>query len=95
MDSSVKKVLYKKIEVWKRIDTTSSLRYLCLEHLDTGKFCVQGADFFYLPITNEQVSQRELLQLELFIDTDPDDRTEFYDSLVAAISAHDTQFNNS
>jgi len=86
--------IYRKIEVWKQGRHNNMIRFTCFELLGEKKFCIQSADYFYLPIDNNQLVIHNKQQIELFIDLLPDERSELYDSLVDAIAAHEIEFNS-
>lgn len=85
--------LYKAITVWRRMNEASAVRFNCLQNIDTKKFSVQSADFFYLPITQPQIEVFERQYLELFIEVSPEERCEWFESLDAAIAGHDRDFS--
>ena len=58
---------YREIKIWRRVGDEQAIKYICFQSLLTGKYCVQSADSFYLPIGNDQVQQSELQVVELFI----------------------------
>lgn len=86
--------LYRKIEVWKQNGHNNMVRFTCFELLEEKKFCVQSADYFYLPIDDNQLAIHNKQQIELFIDLLPNERSGIYDSLVEAITAHEMEFNS-
>jgi hypothetical protein len=84
--------MFKSFDVWKKISTARLVRYRCFEDADTGKFCVQSADFYNLPIKEEQFVQSEKQFLELMIEESPFVRSGAFDSLAEAIAHHDSEF---
>lgn len=86
-------MLYEEIVIWKRVDTMSAARYRCLRNLVSGKYSVQSADFYRLPLSRQQVAQFEEQFIELLCETDPGTRAGAFDSLEEAIAAHDRSFN--
>lgn len=84
--------LYKSIDVWKVHEDNILIRYRCFEMLGEKKFCVQSADFFRLPIAEEQIHQLEKQAMELFLETLPDERSETFTSLEEAIEMHESDF---
>ena len=86
--------LFKAIDVWKRISGSEAVRYRCFQCLQTGKYCVQSADFYRLPENSVQSSQLEQQHIELFIERAPDKRTVAYETLEAAIEAHESDFGS-
>ena len=86
--------IFKEVLVWKSIDNASAIRYFCFYDLVTEKYCVQSADFFNLPIDTKQIQQFEKQSIELFIESSPVERCEWFDSLAEAIEDHDKEFSN-
>ena len=84
--------LFKAIDVWKRISDSEAVCYRCFQRLRTGKYFVQSADFYRLPENPIQSSHLERQRIELFIQQAPDERTGAYDTLEAAIEAHEAEF---
>jgi hypothetical protein len=82
--------LYREIVVWRRIAPTEAIRYACFEDLDTGRFCVQLADFIHAPHDDAQSSR---LRLELLLEGQLDE-CEWHDDLKTAIATHDALFEN-
>lgn len=86
--------IFQEVLIWRSIDNKSAVRYFCFYSLSTEKYCVQSADFFNLPIDIKQVQQFEKQSIELFIESSPLDRCEWFYSLAEAIKDHDEAFNN-
>lgn len=84
--------LLRELFVWKRLGAGEAVRYVCFEDLSTGRFCVQSADFYRLPVKPELLRQLELQAVELFLEQSPLDRCEWHASVEAAIEAHDRHF---
>jgi hypothetical protein len=84
--------MFKAIEVWKRISDSEAVRYRCFQCLQTGKYFVQSADFYRLPENPVQSAQLERQHIELFIEQAPDERSGAYQTLEAAIEAHEAEF---
>jgi hypothetical protein len=86
--------MYEEVSIWKRIDDRSAMRYRCWRSLTTGKWSVQSTDYYYLPpnATSEANLDRQLV--ELFIETDPVERSGEFDSMEEAIVEHDRAFDN-
>jgi hypothetical protein len=84
--------LYKAIDVWKKLDKTSAVRYRCFECVNSKQYCVQSADFYRLPFDQKLVSNLDAQFLELFTEQDPTSRNAEYPSLEEAIAAHDKKF---
>ena len=83
---------YRAIDVWKRLDGTSAVRYRCFECLQSKRFCVQTADFYRLPTDGKQVSFVNSQFVELFIEQEPSSRSPEYPTLEEAIAAHEESF---
>jgi len=79
-------------DVWKRKQSGEAVRYRCFEDLSIHKFCVQSADFYRLPLSNDHVEQLERQFLELLIEQSPFDRTSAFETIGEAIAAHDASF---
>ena len=84
--------LYQAIDVWKKVSKTRVVRYRCFRNLSSGRFSVQSADFYGVPLDLKQVANLERQHAELFVEQGPDDRASSFDSLEAAIEAHDKDF---
>jgi hypothetical protein len=86
--------LFKAIDVWKRISDSEAVRYRCFQCLQTGKYCVQSADFYRLPEKPVQSANLERQHIELLIEQAPDERAGTYETLEAAIEAHEAEFGS-
>ena len=84
--------MFKAFDVWKRVSDTKAVRYRCFQSLQTGKYCVQSADFYHLHQNPHQTIDHERQSIELFIEQAPDERTKAYASLEEAIEAHELEF---
>ena len=84
--------LYRAIDVWKRVDGSTAVRYRCLESLQSKMYCVQSADFYRLPLADKQISNLDAQFLELLIEQEPSTRGGEYPTLDEAITAHDRDF---
>jgi hypothetical protein len=85
--------LYRAIDVWKKTGDGRLLRYRCFEVLPEGRYCVQSADFYDVPMPEERVRQHERQFFELLSETPPDERSETYETLDMAIQMHDSDFD--
>lgn len=65
---------YQEVMVWKRLSASLSIRYSCLKNLANGKYMVQSADYFHLPVDAKTVEQHTKQFAELFTETDPMER---------------------
>ena len=81
--------IYKAIDVWERKDGRTVVRYRCLESLDTGKYCVQSADFYH---DSKKSSELDRQFIELFTEQDPAQRSGEHTTLQSAIAAHKREF---
>ena len=84
--------LYNTIDVWKRVDQSTALRYRCFQSLQSKEYCVQSVDFYRLPLDAKQVSNLDSQFVQLFIEQEPSNRTAEYLTLEDAIAAHDREF---
>jgi hypothetical protein len=84
--------LYKTIDVWKRVDGTTAVRYRCFESLQSKRYCVQSTDFYRLPLDEKQFSNLDSQFVQLFIEQEPSSRSAEYLTLEDAIAAHDKDF---
>ena len=84
--------MFTSIDVWRRVDEHTAIRYRCFRSLVTGKYCVQSADFYRLPFASAQVTALDQQYIELFIEQPPDMRSASFDTIEQAISAHDSEF---
>ena len=84
--------MFKAIDVWKRINDSEAVRYRCFQSLQTGKYSVQSADFYRMPQNPAQCADLERQHIELFIEQAPDERSGAYETLEAAIEAHEAEF---
>lgn len=84
--------MYRRVDVWRRLSSIECVRYCCLEDLELGRFCIQSADFFRLPVNTERISNAEKQFVELLVDVDPRERCNWFGSLQEAIAAHEQEF---
>lgn len=86
--------MFKAIDIWKRLDDTKAMCYRCFQRLTDGQFCVQSADYYHLPLHEEQVRMLDRQFLELFIEETPDQRSSLYPTLEEAIAKYDLEFTD-
>jgi len=86
--------MYKSIDVWKRLDEKTMVRYRCFQILISHRFCVQSTDFYHLPLDEAQLAQFDRQFLELLCEEAPEVRAETYATLEEAIRMHDQEFEN-
>ncbi len=84
---------FKEIMIWKRLDKVSAVRYSCLNDLQNGKFAVQSADFFRLPLDGYSANEFARQFAVLFIEVPPRERCSWFDSLDEAIIYHEREFS--
>jgi hypothetical protein len=84
--------MYRSFDVWVYEQEGVVARYRCFEILQTGKFCVQSKDIYREPVKSSLTSQLDLQFLELLTEERPDVRSGTFDSIAAAIRAHDESF---
>jgi hypothetical protein len=84
--------LYRAIDVWKKVDRSTAVRYRCFESVQSKLYCVQSADFYRLPVNEKQVSHLDSQFVELFLEQDPSNRAGEYGTLEEAIAAHEKDF---
>lgn len=84
---------YQSHLVWKRINEHSVVRYFCWYDLVRRKYAVQNADFFYSPISIQELSGSDKNSAELFMDIDPAERCDWFDDILEAIKNHEIKFD--
>ena len=87
--------LYEAIDVWRRISKTQLVRYRCFRELSSRRYSVQSADFYRVPWDAKQVVDLDRQYIELLAEQAPEERAGGFDSLEAAIGAHDADFSHS
>jgi hypothetical protein len=85
--------MYEKVEVWQRREK-DLVRYVCLKSLDMDKYAVLKADFFRSSSKAGDFDDFERQFIELMIEQSPAERCSWFDSVLEAVSAHDTYFGN-
>lgn len=66
----------------------------CFQRLNDGQFCVQSADYYHLPLNENQIEALDKQFLELFIEESPDQRSSLYSTLEEAIANYDLEFSS-
>jgi hypothetical protein len=84
--------LYEAYDVWRRVSETEIMRYRCFKAVSSQRYSIQSADFYRLPLDPKQIADLDRQYLELFAEQSPDKRSGSFDSLEAAIAAHDRDF---
>lgn len=87
-------ILYKAIDVWRRISEKELVRYRCFKDLATSQYSVQSADFYRLPLDLTQVTNLEKQCFELLAEQDPAERAGWFTTLEEAIAHHDREFRS-
>src|SRR5688500_19137956 len=80
---------YLEIKVWKRRGDDTVILYRCLKDLESGKFAVQSADFFSLPIDAARFVDSDKQFLELLMEVSPRDRCEWFPAITDAIRSEE------
>ncbi|MFM9384489.1 hypothetical protein [Pseudomonas sp. UV AK001] len=83
---------YQQIITWRRLSDSRAVRYVCFLNLQTAQYAVQSADFYSLPLDDAAQTFLDRQLIELFIETSPSERGEWYPSLTQAMDAHDAAF---
>ncbi|MDC8014376.1 hypothetical protein [Tahibacter soli] len=86
-------MVYQEIRIWKKIGSDMAVRYFCLLDISSGKYRVQSADFFRLPVTAEQVKFFESQAAELFIETSSAGVDDWHVTIEKAIEMHEKNFS--
>lgn len=84
--------MFKAIDIWKKIDDVTAVRYRCFQRITDGQFCVQSADYYHLPANENQVRTLDRQFLELFIEESPDQRSSLHRTLEEAIAQYELEF---
>lgn len=85
--------LYQSFDMWKRISATQLVRYRCFQDLTSRRYSVQSGDFYRIPFDPKQATDSEKQHVELLAEQAPDERAGSFESIDAAIEAHDRDFN--
>lgn len=86
--------LYKRIDVWTRIQANQVAVYRCFEVLPGGGYCVQNKDFFHFPLREADMKALERNFLDLLVEQDPRERSEAFPTLEEAIEQHEREFSD-
>jgi hypothetical protein len=87
--------LFVELNVWKRIDDTTLIRYRCFRVIPDHVFFVKSSDFYYYPLDEKQITEREHYFLDsLFQDALEELPEEVYETLEEAIQMHDEAFRD-
>jgi hypothetical protein len=86
--------MFEYISVWKRVSDSELILYRCFKNLATGRYCVQSADFYRLPMNAKQVAFLEENFLRLFAAASPEERSNSFATLEEAIREHVRKFGD-
>ena len=84
--------MFKTIDIWKTLDNATAVRYRCFQRLTDGQFCVQSADYYNLPLNENQVRALDRQFVELFIEESPDRRSSLHRTVEDAIAQYELEF---
>jgi hypothetical protein len=85
---------FQQIITWRRVGNSAAARYVCFMSLRTSLYTVQSTDFFKLPLDSaDQIFLNQQI-VELFIESVPGERNEWYKTLQEAMDAHDELFRS-
>ena len=87
--------LHEQINVWRRAGEGRVCRYTCFRVFETGRYWVQSADFL-TPDSVESVAKQTRIHDYEFLDlfSEDEEPSTTYETLEAAIGAHDAEFEN-
>ena len=85
--------LYQAIDVWRRLSQTRVARYRCFKNLSSGRYSIQNADFYQVPFDPKRYADLERQCVELIAEQTPDERAGSFESIEAAIEAHERDFS--
>jgi len=85
--------MFREISVWKHVDGASAARYRCFQCVKTGVYAVQSVDFYRLPIDEKQLAHFNRQFVELFVESSPLARCEWFETIEEAISRHEANFS--
>ena len=83
---------YKSIDVWRRVNSETAIRFRCFQINENATYCVQSADMYHEPIDEKEIRFLERQFIELFIEEAPETRNGVYPTLEEAIAAHEKEF---
>ena len=84
-------MLMKEEMVWFRLNDKLAVRFTCLCNLRSNKYLVQSGDYFRLPLSKDSIQYFHAQFVDFFIDITVD-RSDWFDTLEAAIDDHIAQF---
>jgi hypothetical protein len=86
--------LYQAISVWRRVNATTSVRYVCFENISQNGYCVLAADFFNLPLDPRLQACQDRNLIELLTEEDLSERCKWFSTLQEAVERHDRDFQS-
>src|SRR5471032_120118 len=84
--------MYLELSIWKRIDDKTAIHFRCFEDIASHLFCVQSADLYRLPATVNARAGFDRQFVELFIEVEPIERSEWFATVEEAIAEHERVF---
>lgn len=91
--TSMNQGLYRRLDVWVRQSATTSLCYRLFQRLSDSRYAVQNRDSFSLPVHPDDLLYGESNTIELFTETDIEEREKFYLTIEEAVQAFDEDFS--
>ena len=85
--------LYEAVDVWRRFSEEELVRYRCFRVLPEGRYCVQSADHYHLPLAENLGRQDEEQFIKLLAKEAPDARGKTYDTIEEAIDMFEKDFD--
>jgi hypothetical protein len=86
--------MYRELSVWKRIDDKRAVRFRCFEEIGSHVFCIQSADFYSTPLKSDVVDNFDRQLVELLLEIEPAERSNWFASIEEAIVAHEDEFRS-
>ncbi len=89
--------LYRRLEVWRRHDASTGIRYTCIEDVRAQKFYAKSADHIRYPLDKTSLAQMDAQATELVLDFlafQEAEEIEWSNSVEAAVSAFDLSFDD-
>jgi hypothetical protein len=84
-------MIYKSVDIWRRLGPSRLMRYHCFEVLPSGGFCVQSADV-YEAGNMQRSAEHDKQFLELLAEDAPEGRAGSFPTLEEAIESFDAEF---
>lgn len=85
---------YIPIDLWRYLEDGRLVCYRCFRVLPGDLYCVQSADFFTPPISEQQRAFSRGQFYELLGEERPDERSECFASIEEAIEEHNRSFED-